>query len=167
MSNFSNPLQGGKYVGEIISQKLTKSTNDNTMFELTVGILAFSDSGGLTQVPGNVEATVRMTLTEKSAPWTIRKLAACGFEGSPSQWNLDSPDAIDCTGNEVSLIMKIGEFGQDWDIPLGSSSQPVGTDEALIEDAKWSHKMPKGTPTVATTNTVATERPTGTFAAME
>jgi hypothetical protein len=167
MSNFSNPLQGGKYVGEIISQKLTKSSNDNTMFEVTVGVLAFSDASGLTQVPGKVEATVRMPLTENSAKYTIRKLASCGFEGSPSQWNLDSPDAIDCTGNQVDLVMKIGEFGQDWDIPLGSSSQPVGTDQALIEDAKWSHKMPKGTPTAPTTDTVAGERPTGTFASME
>jgi hypothetical protein len=164
MSNFNTPLRSGNYVGEIISQKLSKSKNDNPVFEAVFGHLGFQTADGFEQVDTGVTRTVFMHLTTKSQAYTVRKLAECGFEGKPSQWNLDSEEAIDCTGKLVKLHMKITEYGEDWDVSLGSGSQQMSISEALQEDAKWSHLMAKGTPTAATEDTATDERPIGTFA---
>jgi hypothetical protein len=167
MSNFNTPLRSGNYVGEIISQKLTKSKNDNPVFEAVFGNLGFETSDGYEQVDTGVTRTVFMHLTTKSQSYTIRKLAECGFEGKPSQWNLGSDESIDCTGNLVKLHMKPSEYGENWDVSLGSGSQQMSVSDALQADAQWSHVMAKGSPTAASEDTIGTERPTGTFASME
>jgi hypothetical protein len=105
-------------------------------------------------------------MTDKSADFTIKKLATAGFVGSLDQFSLDDSDAISIIGNKVPLYMKEGTHGEDWDISSGSSSSSVTMDTitAKQEAAKWSHKMLKGVPTPAPTmTTAAPPKQEGTF----
>tara|TARA_R110002110_G_scaffold59533_3_gene168351 strand:+ start:894 stop:1211 length:318 start_codon:yes stop_codon:yes gene_type:complete len=98
-------------------------------------------------------------MTEKSADFTIKKLAAAGFVGGLDQFSLEANDAISIIGNKVSLYMKEGTHGEDWDISTGGGSSAVTVDVMTAKQlgAKWSHKMPKGTPTQAPTAAATTE----------
>ena len=155
MSNFDSQLPTGNYEGEVISQELTLSKNGHPTFEIKFGNLVHATDG-----PVNPETrrTVRLYMTDKSADFTIKKLATAGFVGSVDQFVLDSPDAISIIGNKVALYMKEGTHGEDWDISSGNSSSSVTMDTitAKQEAAKWSHKMLKGVPTPAPTTTTAT-----------
>jgi hypothetical protein len=97
-------------------------------------------------------------MTDKSADFTIKKLATAGFVGSLDQFSLDDSDAISIIGNKVPLYMKEGTHGEDWDISSGSSSSSTTMDTmtAKQEAAKWSHKMLKGVPNPAPTTATAT-----------
>ena len=155
MSNFDSQLPAGNYEGEVISQELTLSKNGHPTFEIKFGNLIHTTSG-----PVNPETrrTVRLYMTDKSADFTIKKLATAGFVGSLDQFSLDDSDAISIIGNKVPLYMKEGTHGEDWDISSGSSSSSTTMDTitAKQEAAKWSHKMLKGVPTPAPTTTTAT-----------
>ena len=158
MSNFDSQLPTGNYEGEVISQELTLSKNGHPTFEIKFGNLVHATDG-----PVNPETrrTVRLYMTDKSADFTIKKLATAGFVGSLDQFSLDDSDAISIIGNKVPLYMKEGTHGEDWDISSGSSSSSTTMDTitAKQEAAKWSHKMLKGVPTPAPTTTTATTPP--------
>lgn len=156
MSNFDTQLPTGNYEGEVISQELTVSKNGHPTCEIKFGNLAHSTSG---PVDPDSRRTVRLYMTEKSADFTIKKLAAAGFVGGLDQFSLEANDAISIIGNTVSLYMKEGTHGEDWDISTGGGSSAVTVDVMTAKQlgAKWSHKMPKGTPTPAPSAAATTE----------
>lgn len=153
MSNFESQLKAGNYEGEVVSQELTKSTNGHTTFEIKFGNLVHEDG---TEVEPEIRRTVRLYLTEKAADYTIKKLAAVGFVGLPSQFILEDADAISIIGNTAKLWMKPGDKGEDWDISSGSKTSSSTTmDEITAKqaDAQFGHKMLKGVPTTQPTTT--------------
>lgn len=159
MSNFdSQPFKAGNYEGEVVSQELTKSTNGHTTFEIKFGRLVHEDG---TEINPDVRRTVYLYLSENAADYTIKKLAAVGFEGLPSQFRLEDADAISIIGNTAKLWYKPTEKGGDWDISTGSktsSSKSMDEITAKQADAQFGHKMVKGVPTaqpVATTETAS------------
>ena len=156
MSNFDSQLKAGNYEGEVVSQELTKSTNGHTTFEIKFGRLVHEDG---TEINPEVRRTVRLYLTDKAADYTIKKLAAVGFIGLPSQFILEDADAISIIGNTANLWMKSGDKGEDWDISTGSkSSSSTSIDEITAKqvDAQFGHKMVKGVPTTQPATTTET-----------
>lgn len=151
MSNFESQLKAGNYEGEVVSQELLNSKTDKPHFEIKFGRLVHEDG---TEVNPDVRRTVRLYLTDAALDFTIKKAASVGFSGSPSQFMLEDPDAISIIGNTAKLYMKIGEYGEDWDISTGGgASAGTAIDEVTAKqlDAKFGHKMLKGVPTTQPT----------------
>lgn len=144
MSNFNETsLPGGIYTGEVISQELTRSSNNHIQFELKFSNLVHAIDGA---IDPEIRRTVYLYLTDKAAEYTVKKLSAAGFVGQVNQFQLTDPDAISIIGNEVALRMRTNDRGnEDWDIltKKDDTVRAIDPAEALQLGAQWSHLMPK------------------------
>jgi hypothetical protein len=143
MSDFNTTLPAGDYEGKVFSQRFYENDNGTPLFEIGVQDLVNSDPDSFAPVNGDTRRYIRMPLTDRASKYTVRKLKAIGYEGSPSQFNPDDADHISLVGKTVNLYMKIGSYGEDWDISTPRSNEPMDNLKAKQWDARFSHLMPK------------------------
>lgn len=143
MSGFTQNLPAGAYEGTIFSQRFYENDNGTPIFEVGLeNLVRTDDPDSFSPVSGDTRRYVRMPLTDRAQKWTVRKLKHIGFDGAPSQFNADGPDHRSVIGTTISLYMKIGSYGEDWDINLPKDNGPMETVKAKQWDARFSHLMP-------------------------
>ena len=136
----------GLYVGEIAEQGMEFAKSGNPQIVLKTRVLSKVNTDGTYEaVPGAVERTIWMTLTEKTKGFVAKDLQAVGFSGNPSRIQLDGDDPIDLRGKEVKLWCKQetgldGQPRERWSISRPREARavtPVSTMDASRIDAAF------------------------------
>jgi len=136
----------GLYVGEIAEQGMEFAKTGNPQIVLKAKVLSKVNKDGTYEaVPGAVERTIWMTLTENTVDFVARDLKACGFTGKPSQIQLDGDDPVSISGYEVKLWAKQekgldGQPRERWSISTPRETRPVtpvSTTDASRIDAQF------------------------------
>jgi hypothetical protein len=121
----------GLYVGEIAEQGMEFAKSGNPQIVLKTRVLSKVNSDGTYEaVPGAVERTIWMTLTDKTVGFVSKDLQAVGFYGPPSRIQLDGDDPCDIRGKEVKLWCKQetgldGQQRERWSISRPREARPV------------------------------------------
>jgi hypothetical protein len=166
--------QEGRYKGEVVNQALGKNQRTSTpQFVLRFRVMCMIDGDRDVSVRQQYERTVYMYLSEKSAPFTIKKLQEAGFSGSSiRQLDLSHPEAQSFVGQYMEFQCvheegKDGEIREKWDLAYKSGNgdieiTPLEPAEARKLDALFGATLkitPAAAPKTAPARPVTTTDP--------
>lgn len=108
----------GRYLGIVIEQAFSESSNGNAQFILRCQVVGkFDENGTLCEFPsGRVrERSVFMTITENTIDFVIDALRAIGYEGSTfSGLDPQTPGFHNFASHEIPLYCQHEEYQGQW-----------------------------------------------------
>jgi hypothetical protein len=103
----------GNYLGQVMSQAMTKAKTGTPQFVLRFKVLTYADGSS---VPRQYERTMYRSITDKTMEYVKQDLETLGFKGtSLRQLDPNQGDFQDLSGIEVELYCK-HEEGQDGEL---------------------------------------------------